>query len=38
MKVQTQLARLIDLTETKERYDAQVKKVLANEAILVWIL
>lgn len=38
MKVQTQLARLIDLTETKVRYDAQVKKVLANEAILVWIL
>ena len=37
-KVQTQLARLIDLTETKVRYDAQVKKVLANEAILVWIL
>lgn len=38
MRRQTQLAKLIEASEDKIRYDTQVKKVLANEAILAWIL
>lgn len=34
----TQLAKLIELTNDKAKYDAQVKKILANKAILAWIL
>ena len=34
----TQLAKLIELTNDKAKYDAQVKKILANKAILSWIL
>ena len=38
MKTETQLARLIEVTGQKAKYDIQVKKLLANEAILSWIL
>ena len=38
MKSETQLAKLIEVTDQKARYDIQVKKLLANEAILAWIL
>ena len=35
---QTPLANDIDATDGKTKYDAQVKKVLANKVILSWIL
>lgn len=35
---QTPLANDIDATNEKSKYDAQVKKVLANKIILAWIL
>lgn len=38
MEVETQLAKLIQVTNEKAKYDTQVKKLLANEAILAWIL
>ena len=38
MESKTQLAKLIELTNDKAKYDAQVKKILANKAILAWIL
>ena len=38
MKTETQLAKLIRVTKDKARYDSQVKKLLANRAILAWIL
>lgn len=38
MKAETQLAKLIEVTDQKVRYDTQAKKLLANEAILAWIL
>lgn len=36
--VETPLADDIDATDGKSKYDAQVKKVLANKIILAWIL
>ena len=38
MEVETQLAKLIQVTNEKAKYDTQVNKLLANEAILAWIL
>lgn len=38
MEVETQLAKLIEITNERAKYDSQVKKLLANEAILAWIL
>ena len=38
MEVETQLAKLIQVTNETAKYDTQVKKLLANEAILAWIL
>ena len=38
MNTETQLARMIRVTKDKARYDSQVKKLLANRAILAWIL
>ena len=38
MEAETQLAKLIKSTDKRARYDTQVKKLLANEAILAWIL
>ena len=38
VKTETQLAKLIRITKDKARYDNQVKKLLANQAILAWIL
>lgn len=35
---ETQLAKLIKVTDKRAKYDTQVKKLLANEAILAWIL
>ena len=35
---ETQLAKLIKSTDKRAKYDTQVKKLLANEAILAWIL
>lgn len=37
-KEETPLANDIDATDGKSKYDAQVKKVLANKIILAWIL
>ena len=37
-KTETQFAKLIRITKDKARYDNQVKKLLANRAILAWIL
>ena len=36
--IDTSLANDIDATDGKSKYDAQVKKVLANKVILAWIL
>ena len=36
-KEETPLANDIDATDGKSKYDAQVKKVLANKIILAWI-
>lgn len=36
--IDTSLANDIDATDGKSKYDAQVKKVLANKIILAWIL
>lgn len=38
METETQLAKMIRATNDRARYDTQVKKLLANEAILAWIL
>ena len=38
MEAETQLAKLIKVTNDRAKYDTQVKKLLANEAILAWIL
>ena len=38
MAAETQLAKLIKSTDKRAKYDTQVKKLLANEAILAWIL
>ncbi len=38
MEAETQLAKLIKATDKRAKYDTQVKKLLANEAILAWIL
>ena len=38
MKSESLLAKTIRVTEKQAKYDAQVKKLLANEAILAWIL
>ena len=35
---ETQLAKLIKSTDKRAKYDTKVKKLLANEAILAWIL
>ena len=35
---ETPFADDIDATDGKSKYDAQVKKVLANKIILAWIL
>ena len=38
MEAESQIAKLIKITNNKAKYDAQVKKLLANKAILAWIL
>ena len=38
MEAESQIAKLIRVTNNKAKYDAQVKKLLANKAILAWIL
>ncbi len=38
METESLLAKTIRITEEQAKYDAQVKKLLANEAILAWIL
>ena len=38
MEAESQIAKLIRITNNKAKYDAQVKKLLANKAILAWIL
>ena len=38
MEAETQLAKLIKVANDRAKYDTQVKKLLANEAILAWIL
>ena len=38
MNIQTSLANVIDISDTKARYDANAKAILSHNEILAWIL
>ena len=38
MKQKTALEQSVELADSKVKYDAQVKNILANKIILAWIL